>query len=164
MRFACCFPGASQLDGNFLLTGLRGIQTAGDEEQVLDCRFTCPGAQDTRGLPRLRIAAGQCPENVSARVPRRTSVARGEKHFDTIAGPHVEDFRRAQEITQRWEARRDFCLGESETSDLVNAHMAIGKTHDTDLVHGGRRTWARAACVTEWSWDTPRGHPERVSG
>jgi len=134
------------------------------EEQVLHGRFTRPGAQDTRGFTGLRIAAGQSPENVSPRVTRRAAVARGEKHFDTIAGADVEDFRGAQEITQRREARRDFCLGESETSDLVNAHMAIGKTHDTDLVHGGRKTWAWAACVTEWSWDTPRGHPEAVSG
>jgi hypothetical protein len=42
--------------------------------------------------------------------------------------------------------------------------MAIRKAHDTDLVHGGRRTWAGRMCVIEWSrWtvqapeDAPRG-------
>jgi len=56
---------------------LRGIESAGEQQQVLDCRLTGPGAQDARGLPGLRVAAGQNTENVLAGIPGRTAVIRG---------------------------------------------------------------------------------------
>jgi hypothetical protein len=89
MSFASGFPGAAQLNRDFVLAGLRGVQAASNQEEVLYRRLASPSAQDASRFTGLGVVADQCPEDISAGIARGTPVARGEKDLDAVAGAHV---------------------------------------------------------------------------
>ncbi len=69
-------PSTANLGGYLLLAGLRGIKSASHEKQVLQSRFTGPGAQDAIRLTGLRLTANQCSEYLAPAITRGRTVTR----------------------------------------------------------------------------------------
>src|SRR5207237_1246316 len=157
-------PGAAQLRSDLLLPGLRGVQPAGDQEQVLDRRLSGPGAQDAGRFPRLGLAAREGPVDITPAIARRAAVTGCIQHLDTVAGADVQNLGGSQRVAQRGKPRGDLRLRQRKAGDLIDARMTVGKPYHADLVHGSSRPRAGGPSVTERSRGNKGGRLSQTLG
>ena len=96
--------------------------------------------QISQALADARLASGEHAEYVLARIAGRTAIDSGVDHLDPVAGADIQDLGGVQPGAQLGQARRNLRAWHGKARDLLDAGMAIGQAHDTDLVHCGSLT------------------------
>ena len=147
-------PCGSQLSGDLALTGLGGIQPAGDQEQVLDGRLPRPGPQHGARLVGGRLPASQAAKDLRSAILRFGAIGHGEDQLDAITGRKIDELIYAQRSPQLGQTLRQLIARQREARNMPRAGMAVRKTDEPDLLHAPQESTGKAGKVS-WNGHGP---------